>query len=194
MHPPPLTEATVLLKHWGAETACLWHTEGCLRPAPRPRAPHRSGTALHGTGGDTAASLRPSPPGPGHSSEAPGEGGMWTGSPKWHWVEYRFSGSKDCKQAPRKTVILPPKLVGLSMSEATTISLLIDLPSLAARSWNTSSRSKSGTWFFHGMIFFWTSVHSDWLSALPELEPGKEKENINLFIYMHIYTCVCIQR
>ena len=115
-----------------------------------------------------------------------------TRCPKWHWVEYRFSGSKDCKQAPRKTVILPPKLVGLSMSEATTISLLIDFPSLAARSWNTSSRSKSGTWFFHGIIFFWTSVHSDWLSASPELEPGKEKENINLYLLTCIYMCVYI--
>lgn len=53
---------------------------------------------------------------------------------KWQWTQYKFSGSKDFKQAPWKTVILPPKLVGLSMSEATTISLLIDFPSLATRS------------------------------------------------------------
>ena len=101
------------------------------------RTPHRSGSALRGHRRISAAGLRPRPPGPARSSERGiplGEGGMWTRRPKWHWVEYRFSGSKDCKQAPRKTVILPPKLVGLSMSEATTISLLIDFPSLAARS------------------------------------------------------------
>lgn len=49
---------------------------------------------------------------------------------------------------------LPPRLVGLSMREATTIRRLMALPSLAARSWNASSRSASGAACLHGRIFF----------------------------------------
>lgn len=81
---------------------------------------------------------------------------------------------------------LPPKLVGLSISEATTISLLFDLPSLAARSWNTISRSKLGVLFFQGIIFFWTSVHSVWLSVSAEFEPIKTSSNMDMQVVVKL--------
>lgn len=97
-------------------------------------------------------------------------------SPACHRFTAPSLSSEDCvwNRQPQRVNALPPRLVGLSMSEATTISLLMDFPSLAARSWNSSSRSESRALCPHGMIFFWTSAHSDWLSASPRVEPEKK--------------------